>query len=256
MNQNLWGPSLWFSITTITLVYPLRPSNEEKKNYKNFFMNLQHVIPCSVCKNNYKRHILEHPIDNFLENRKTLFNWVVDIHNMVNGETGKKILSYDVVLKKYEDVYKKKIDLLSENDINYDDDIDSWKMRKKKFDQNSAGPRRACSDADQLDLPKVVGATKKRMIPKGFDNSNSCSMNSDSDSINNTEDSHATNSTNNNEQVINLNGTPILTDNPENYQNKSIDNSYNFYFLYFLITIAIILLFLNLFYKKIGGKNK
>ena len=58
-----------------------------------------------------------------------------------------------------------------------------------------------------------------------------------------------------NDTSNNLNGTPILTDNPENYQNKSIDNSYNFYFLYFLLTIAIILLFLNLVYKKIGGKN-
>jgi hypothetical protein len=28
---------------------------------------------------------------------------------MVNAEIGKKILSYDIVLKKYEDVYKKKI---------------------------------------------------------------------------------------------------------------------------------------------------
>lgn len=227
MNQNLWGSSMWFGLHTITLVYPLRPSNEDKKNYKNFFMNLQHVIPCSVCKNNYKRHILEHPIDNFLENRKTLFNWVVDIHNMVNGETGKKILSYSVVLKKYEDVYKKQIDLLSENDINYDDDKDTWEMRKKKFDQKS----------------------------KGFDNSNSCSINLNSDSINSIEDSNATHSTNNNEQANNLNGTQILTDNPENYQNKSIDNSYNFYFLYFLITILIILLFLNLVYKKIGGKK-
>ena len=29
----------------------------------------------------------------------------------------------------------------------------------------SAGPRRACSDADPLDLHRVVGATKERMIP-------------------------------------------------------------------------------------------
>jgi hypothetical protein len=251
MNQNLWGSSMWYSLHTITLVYPLRPSNEDKKNYKNFFMNLQHVIPCSICKNNYKRHILEHPIDNFLENRKTLFNWMVDIHNMVNGETGKKILSYNVVLKKYEDVYKKKIDLLSENDINYDDDKDTWEMRKKKFDSNS----------------------------KRFNNSNnSCSISSGNDSINNTDDSYgfreglsrmrdhqsmditkdskAIHTINNNDKVNNLNGTQILTDNPENFQNKSIDNSYNFYFLYFLITLAIILLFLNLLYKKIGGINK
>ena len=33
------------------------------------------------------------------------------MHNMVNAEIGKKILSYDIVLKKYEDVYKKNIEL-------------------------------------------------------------------------------------------------------------------------------------------------
>jgi hypothetical protein len=32
---------------------------------------------------------------------------------------------------------------------------------------NSAGPRRACSDADSLDLSKVIGVTKEQMIPRG-----------------------------------------------------------------------------------------
>jgi hypothetical protein len=35
---------------------------------------------------------------------------------MVNGETGKKILSYEFVIKKYEDIYKKKIEF--NDDIN------------------------------------------------------------------------------------------------------------------------------------------
>jgi len=125
MNQNIWGPHLWFSLHTISFAYPIKPSSEDKNNYKNFFINLENVIPCSVCKKNYKRHLKEHPIDNFLENRKLLVYWVIDMHNMVNGEIGKKILSYDTVIKKYEDVYKKKIifekknnkyDLLNEND--------------------------------------------------------------------------------------------------------------------------------------------
>jgi hypothetical protein len=51
----------------------------------------------------------EHPIDNFLEDRRSLVYWVIDMHNMVNGEIGKKILSYNTVIKKYEDVYKKNI---------------------------------------------------------------------------------------------------------------------------------------------------
>jgi len=109
MNQNIWGPHLWFSLHTISFNYPLMPKEDDKEFYKNFFTNLQHVIPCSICKKNYIRHIKEHPISQFLDNRKTFVYWVIDMHNMVNAEIGKKILSYDVVMKKYEEVYKKKI---------------------------------------------------------------------------------------------------------------------------------------------------
>jgi hypothetical protein len=118
MNQNIWGPHLWFSLHTISFNYPLNPTQEERNNFKNFFLNLQEVIPCSICKKNYIRHLKEHPIDNFLNNRKSLVYWVIDMHNMVNGEIGKKILSYDLVIKKYEEVYKKKIEL-NNNDDNY-----------------------------------------------------------------------------------------------------------------------------------------
>ena len=117
MNQNIWGPHLWFSLHTMSFNYPLEPSNIDKINYKNFFINLQEVIPCSVCKKNYKRHLNEHPLKDYLKNRKTLVYWVIDMHNMVNVEIGKKIYSYDKVIKKYEDVYKKKI-ILEDNDEN------------------------------------------------------------------------------------------------------------------------------------------
>jgi len=117
MNQNIWGPHLWFSLHTMSFNYPLKPSNDEKNNYKNFFLNLQEVIPCSVCKKNYKRHLNEHPIQNYLNNRKSLVYWVIDMHNMVNAEIGKKILSYDIVIKKYESVYQKKINLKDDEEI-------------------------------------------------------------------------------------------------------------------------------------------
>ena len=116
MNQNIWGPHLWFSLHTISIVYPLKPTDNDKKDYMNFFINLKEVIPCSVCKKNYIRHLSEHPVDNFLDSRKSLVYWVIDMHNMVNAEIGKKILSYENVIKKYETVYKKKI-ILDNNDI-------------------------------------------------------------------------------------------------------------------------------------------
>ena len=115
MNQNIWGPHLWFSLHTMSFNYPLKPTQKDKDDYKSFFIHLQEVIPCSVCKKNYKRHLNEHPIEGFLDSRKLLVYWVIDMHNMVNAEIGKKILSYDIVIKKYEDVYKKKIELDNSN---------------------------------------------------------------------------------------------------------------------------------------------
>ena len=116
MNQNIWGPHLWFSLHSISFNYPLKPTIEDKNNYKNFFLNLQEVIPCSVCKKNYKRHLNEHPIQDYLGNRKSLVYWLIDMHNMVNVEIGKKLFSYDIVIKKYEDVYQKKIILNNETE--------------------------------------------------------------------------------------------------------------------------------------------
>ena len=90
MNQNIWGPHMWFSLHTISFNYPIKPTENDKYYYKNYFNSLQHVIPCSVCKRNYIRHLNELPIDKAIENRKSLVYWVIDLHNLVNSETGKK----------------------------------------------------------------------------------------------------------------------------------------------------------------------
>jgi hypothetical protein len=132
MNQNIWGSHMWFSLHTISLNYPLKPSREDIINYDHFFTSLQNVIPCPICKKNYIRHIQEHPIHNSLDSRKALVYWVIDMHNMVNAEIGKKILSYDTVIKKYEDVYKKKIIINSEGE-----DDDNLECIKKMDNHNN-----------------------------------------------------------------------------------------------------------------------
>ena len=109
MNQNIWGSSMWFTLHTITMNYPDLPNNQDKYNYKNLFESLQTVIPCVVCKKNYIRHLKEHPIDNHLNSKKKLVYWLIDMHNMVNAEIGKKQMSYNTVIQKYEDIYSKKI---------------------------------------------------------------------------------------------------------------------------------------------------
>lgn len=109
MNQNIWGSSMWFSLHTISMNYPNFPKDKDKLEYKNFFESLQFVIPCAVCKKNYIRHLKEHPIDNHLNTKRELVYWLIDMHNMVNAEIGKKQMSYESVIQKYEDIYDKKI---------------------------------------------------------------------------------------------------------------------------------------------------
>ena len=136
MNQNIWGSHLWFSLHTISFAYPIKPTITDQNNYKNFFVSLQFAIPCSVCQRNYKRHLLEHPIDKHLNSRKDLVYWLIDIHNMVNSEIGKKFMSYDVVIKKYENVYQK--DLFVGKNMDYDDNhiSENGINNKNKYNYN------------------------------------------------------------------------------------------------------------------------
>lgn len=99
----LWGKHMWFSIHFIAQDYPTDPSPEDMQVYKSFFENLWKVIPCYKCGVNYKRHLLELPIDQHLHSREALFAWTVSLHNIVNSELGKPQMSLDEAKKKYSD---------------------------------------------------------------------------------------------------------------------------------------------------------
>ena len=39
MMTSIWGPAMWHALHTISFDYPVHPTNEEKKNYKEFIEN-------------------------------------------------------------------------------------------------------------------------------------------------------------------------------------------------------------------------
>lgn len=100
IGPDTWGPHGWKFIHMLALAYPNQPTDEQKKNYKTFFEALQPVLPCSLCANNYKRHITEElPItEAVLTDKESFVKWSIDMHNLVNKETGKLPLSYDDAL--------------------------------------------------------------------------------------------------------------------------------------------------------------
>lgn len=89
----MWGKEAWQFIHFVAMSYPDAPTEIDKKNYLDFFSSLQYVLPCPTCAYNFKKKMEVHPPN--LTNRKALFNWTVDVHNSVNEENGKDILTYE-----------------------------------------------------------------------------------------------------------------------------------------------------------------
>ena len=117
MNQNVWGPHLWFALHTVTFNYPIKPSAEDKESIRQFFYHLQYVLPCRYCRENYRRNLKETPIR--LDSRRDIVEWLIDLHNEVNGQTGKKTLTYDQVIDIYQRAYNKKLPLAEQTSPSY-----------------------------------------------------------------------------------------------------------------------------------------
>ena len=106
MNPSVWGPKLWFSLHSITLNYPKKPTFKEQQKYNNFFVSLQYILPCDNCAGNYKKHLDKFPITENLGCRKDIVLWLINIHNEVNKTLGKPEMKPSVALKLISKEYK------------------------------------------------------------------------------------------------------------------------------------------------------
>ena len=108
MNNNIWGPSAWLFLHSVTFQYPEEPTMEDKENYKQFFNSLQNILPCPKCRDHYQKNIQDLPIQ--LNSRDELIQWLINIHNNVNKSNNKDILSYEDVKKIYLNSYNYSIE--------------------------------------------------------------------------------------------------------------------------------------------------
>lgn len=101
VEPSIWGPHAWVFLHSITFNYPNCPKQEDKINMRNFFNNLQNILPCDKCKNNFLTHIKKRPLtDNILCSKRELIKWLIDIHNDVNKMNGKQSVSYNDAIYK------------------------------------------------------------------------------------------------------------------------------------------------------------
>lgn len=101
-SPSVWGPFFWHTIHIVALGYSKNPTYTDKKCAKEFYESFAFLIPCSVCRDHYKEHLIAKPITTFLDSRTDLIKWTIEIHNTVNKMLGKPEWTLEEVLAYYE----------------------------------------------------------------------------------------------------------------------------------------------------------
>ena len=104
MLTSIWGPSMWHYLHTMSFNYPVKPTKNDKKYYREFILNLQYTLPCKYCRENLSRNFKIHPLAICnMKTRDTFSRYIYQLHEVVNKMLGKKSgLSYCDVRERYE----------------------------------------------------------------------------------------------------------------------------------------------------------
>ena len=104
MLTSVWGPSMWHFLHTISFNYPVKPTKQDKINYKNYLLSLQSVLPCRHCRDNFWNNLEKVKYsEKVFNSRKSFSKFIYDLHEEVNSMLGKKSnLTYDEAKVRYE----------------------------------------------------------------------------------------------------------------------------------------------------------
>jgi hypothetical protein len=106
MQTRVWGPAGWIFLHSIAQNYPLSPSEEQIKNYREFFRLVGHVLPCRYCRESYQQFINQPDTElneKAMLNRENFTKWLYLIHNKINKKLGMNDpITFKQVTDKYE----------------------------------------------------------------------------------------------------------------------------------------------------------
>lgn len=104
MLTTIWGPGAWHLLHTISFNYPVKPTEQDKKHYRDFILQLRWVLPCGKCRENLVKNLKKLPLrKQDLENRNTFSKYVYELHELVNRMLHKESgLTYETVRERYE----------------------------------------------------------------------------------------------------------------------------------------------------------
>lgn len=100
----VWGPAQWHMLHTISFNYPVNPTEEEKKEYRDYVLSLQNVLPCGTCRKNLKTNLRHLPLKmSDMKSRDTFSRYIYNLHELVNKMLKKRSnLTYCDIRERYE----------------------------------------------------------------------------------------------------------------------------------------------------------
>lgn len=108
MNPNIWGPHLWNFLHTISFNYPDVATTDVRESHYNFFNSLIDILPCDVCRVNYKKKLQNLNLLGSLNTKEDFVDFVINLHNNVSKDLGKSEYMKEDVIKKYSELYNSK----------------------------------------------------------------------------------------------------------------------------------------------------
>ncbi len=104
MLTTVWGPGMWHFLHTMSFNYPVKPTKEQKNQYRNFVLSLVNVLPCKYCRINLAKNFKVLPLKySHMESRDTFSRYIYHLHEHVNKMLKKHSgLTYDMVRERYE----------------------------------------------------------------------------------------------------------------------------------------------------------
>ena len=85
MMTKIWGPLQWTFLHIMSFNYPVNPTIEDKKHYRDYVLNLRYILPCKYCRINLKTNLKQLPITSeVMKCRDTFSRYVYNLHELVN----------------------------------------------------------------------------------------------------------------------------------------------------------------------------
>ena len=92
MSTPIWQPITWIVFHNITKNY----KEEYNSYYITFFETFKTIIPCKICRTHYNENLSkENMTIHGNINSNNIFNWTIDLHNVVNKQNHKRQWTYE-----------------------------------------------------------------------------------------------------------------------------------------------------------------